>query len=75
MKNFGFLKKIGWDSVVAIFWPFSPLLHISMFHSFLLIFRVCLQVLRLVFLTIEFTDLWVFLSPMTCEGVPKLRRA
>jgi hypothetical protein len=26
-------------------------------------------------LNIEFTDLWVFLSPMTCEGNPKLRRA
>jgi hypothetical protein len=26
-------------------------------------------------LNIEFTDLWVFLSLMTCEGIPKLRRA
>jgi hypothetical protein len=47
-KTLDLFYLFGWDSVVAIFWPFFPLLHISMFHTFLLIFRVCLQVLRLV---------------------------
>lgn len=75
MKNFGFILFVWLGFSCSHFLAFFPppaYQYVSYVSSN---FQGMFAGLETCDLNIEFTDLWVFLSLMNCEGIPKLRRA